>query len=113
MMKRNNRFTQLVFMLLFGLANSTLDVGANTQLVWVHGKNSGPYLNGLFLAIALLLSACSQPVRQEGGVTPNTEHAHDDVRHDDHGDDGFGACAHGVFDGFLQFGLLLQCGGNP
>ncbi|GLQ19512.1 efflux RND transporter periplasmic adaptor subunit [Algimonas porphyrae] len=46
------------------------------------------HLNGLFLAFALLLSACSQPVRQEGGVTPNTEHAHDDVRHDDHGDDG-------------------------
>jgi len=36
-------------MLLIGLAEATLDVGSNTQLVWVHGARSGPYLNGMFL----------------------------------------------------------------
>jgi MFS transporter, FHS family, Na+ dependent glucose transporter 1 len=43
-------FTPLVLiMLLIGLAEATLDVGSNTQLVWVHGERSGPYLNGMFL----------------------------------------------------------------
>lgn len=39
----------IALMLLIGLAESTLDVGSNTQLVWVHGARSGPYLNGMFL----------------------------------------------------------------
>ncbi|MGB7876130.1 MAG: MFS transporter [Anaerolineales bacterium] len=39
----------IVLMLLIGLAEATLDVGSNTQLVWVHGARSGPYLNGMFL----------------------------------------------------------------
>lgn len=39
----------IVIMLLIGLAESTLDVGSNTQLVWLHAARSGPYLNGMFL----------------------------------------------------------------
>ncbi|GAB4505169.1 MAG: MFS transporter [Anaerolineales bacterium] len=39
----------IIVMLLIGLSEATLDVGSNTQLVWVHGARSGPYLNGMFL----------------------------------------------------------------
>ena len=39
----------IALMLLIGLAEATLDVGSNTQLVWIHGARSGPYLNGMFL----------------------------------------------------------------
>ena len=39
----------VAIMLLIGLAEATLDVGSNTQLVWVRGARSGPYLNGMFL----------------------------------------------------------------
>jgi FHS family Na+ dependent glucose MFS transporter 1 len=39
----------ITIMLLLGLFEATLDVGSNTQLVWVHGPRSGPYLNGMFL----------------------------------------------------------------
>ena len=43
-------FTLIIaIMLLIGLSEATLDVGSNTQLVWVHGARSGPYLNGMFL----------------------------------------------------------------
>ena len=35
----------IAIMLLIGLSEATLDVGSNTQLVWVHGARSGPYLN--------------------------------------------------------------------
>ncbi len=40
-------------MLLIGLAEATLDVGCNTQLAWLHGARSGPYLNGMFLFAGL------------------------------------------------------------
>jgi FHS family Na+ dependent glucose MFS transporter 1 len=33
--------------LVLGLAAGTLDVGGNTLLVWVHGSEVGPYMNGL------------------------------------------------------------------
>lgn len=39
----------IAVMLVIGLAESTLDVGSNTQMVWVHGARSGPYLNSMFL----------------------------------------------------------------
>jgi len=39
----------IAVMLLIGLAESTLDVGSNTQMVWVQGPRSGPFLNGMFL----------------------------------------------------------------
>lgn len=35
--------------LLVGFSLGGMDVGSNTQLVWVHADRSGPYLNGLFL----------------------------------------------------------------
>lgn len=38
-----------IALLLVGLAMGGMDVGSNTQLVWVHAEHSGPYLNGLFL----------------------------------------------------------------
>lgn len=43
----------IAVMLLIGLSASTLDVGCNTQLVWLHGARSGPYLNGMFLFAGL------------------------------------------------------------
>ena len=43
----------IAIMLLIGLSEATLDVGSNTQLVWVHGARSGPYLNGMFLAAGI------------------------------------------------------------
>ena len=43
----------IALMLLIGLSEATLDVGSNTQLVWVHGARSGPYLNGMFLSAGI------------------------------------------------------------
>ena len=43
----------IAVMLLIGLSEATLDVGSNTQLVWVHGAHSGPYLNGMFLSAGI------------------------------------------------------------
>jgi FHS family Na+ dependent glucose MFS transporter 1 len=34
-------------MLILGVAGGAVDVGGNTLLVWVHGRNVGPYMNGL------------------------------------------------------------------
>ncbi len=53
--------------LLVGLAGGALDVGGNTLMVWVHGREVGPYMNGLHfffgvgsflgpLVVALMLS---------------------------------------------------------
>jgi MFS transporter, FHS family, Na+ dependent glucose transporter 1 len=36
-----------VLWLLVGLAGGALDVGGNTLMVWVHGREVGPYMNGL------------------------------------------------------------------
>jgi MFS transporter, FHS family, Na+ dependent glucose transporter 1 len=36
-------------MLVLGMSQGALDVGGNTLLVWVHGKNVGPFMNGLHL----------------------------------------------------------------
>jgi FHS family Na+ dependent glucose MFS transporter 1 len=43
----------ILVLLVIGLAESTLDVGSNTQLVWAHGARSGPYLNGMFLVAGI------------------------------------------------------------
>jgi fucose permease len=45
-------------MLLLGAAESTLDVGANTLLVWVHGNRVGPAMNALhsFFGIGALVA---------------------------------------------------------
>lgn len=53
--------------LLVGLAGGAMDVGGNTLMVWVHGREVGPYMNGLHfffgvgsflgpLVVALMLS---------------------------------------------------------
>ena len=34
-------------LMLLGLSEGTLDVGTNTLLVWIHGANVGPFMNGL------------------------------------------------------------------
>ena len=34
-------------MLILGVAGGAVDVGGNTLFVWVHGRNVGPYMNGL------------------------------------------------------------------
>jgi fucose permease len=41
------RWLLAVILLLLGIAQGTVDVGANTLLVWVHHPNSGPFMNGL------------------------------------------------------------------
>lgn len=48
----------LTLMLVLGAAESTLDVGANTLLVWVHGNRIGPVMNALhsFFGIGALFS---------------------------------------------------------
>ncbi len=45
-------------LLLLGTAEGMLDVGANTLLVWNHGANVGPYMNGLhfFFGVGAFLS---------------------------------------------------------
>ena len=49
---------QLLWLLLLvqfalGLAQGTNDVGCNTLLLWVHGKDAGPYVNGLHFFFGL------------------------------------------------------------
>ena len=50
----------LLSVLLFamGLAEGALDVGVNTLLVWVHGRDVGPFMNGLhfFFGVGAFLS---------------------------------------------------------
>jgi FHS family Na+ dependent glucose MFS transporter 1 len=45
----------LLLLVLFtlGLAKSALDVGCNTLLLWMHGDESGPYMNGLHFFFGL------------------------------------------------------------
>lgn len=40
-------------MTLIGLIEATIDVGANTLIVWVHGARVGPYLSGLHFAFGV------------------------------------------------------------
>jgi FHS family Na+ dependent glucose MFS transporter 1 len=52
-------FTMLLLMIfLFGIGQGLLDVGANTNLLWVFQSRVGPYMNGLhfFFGIGALLS---------------------------------------------------------
>lgn len=48
----------LFAMLLNGLAAGILDVGANTLLLWMHGKKAAPFLNGLhfFFGVGSLMA---------------------------------------------------------
>ncbi len=56
-------FVNLLFLLItvffvIGLAQSTVDVGGNALLVWVHGNQVGPYMNALhfFFGVGAFLS---------------------------------------------------------
>lgn len=57
---------------LVGMAEGTLDVGGNTLLVWVHGDQVGPFMNGLHLAfgVGAFLSPIiiAQAVLMSGGI---------------------------------------------
>jgi FHS family Na+ dependent glucose MFS transporter 1 len=48
----------LFAMFLSGFASGILDVGANTLLLWTHGKKAGPFLNGLhfFFGVGSLIA---------------------------------------------------------
>jgi FHS family Na+ dependent glucose MFS transporter 1 len=43
----------LAVLFVLGMAKSGIDVGGNTLLLWVHGKESGPYMNGLHFFFGL------------------------------------------------------------
>ena len=64
------KWVLVAVILLLGMAEGSIDVGGNTLLVWVHGTNVGPFMNGLhffwgvgaFLApiiVAMILSLSS------------------------------------------------------
>jgi FHS family Na+ dependent glucose MFS transporter 1 len=60
-------------LVMVGLAEGALDVGGNTLLVWVHGHNVGPYMNGLHFCFGLgaFLSPIivAQAVSASGDIT--------------------------------------------
>ena len=49
----NTVWVLLVLMFLLGLAEGTVDVGCNTLIIQVHGKNVGPYMNALHFTFGL------------------------------------------------------------
>jgi MFS transporter, FHS family, Na+ dependent glucose transporter 1 len=60
-------------LLVLGVAEGILDVGGNTLLVWVHGREVGPFMNGLhfFFGIGAFLSPIiiAQAVLLSGDIT--------------------------------------------
>ena len=65
-------FTTIMFV---GLAQGTTEVGANTGIVWLHGDNAGPLMNGLHLAfgVGAILSPLlvSRSVAHLGSLQPS------------------------------------------
>ncbi len=72
MMRQIWGLTAVLF--LIGFVESLLDVGGNTLIVWLHGKNVGPYMNGMhfffgvgaFLSpaiVALALERTAEPIQ--------------------------------------------------
>jgi fucose permease len=57
---------------IFGFAESTLDIGGNTLLVWIHGRNVGPFMNGLhfFFGVGTFLAPIivAQALLLSGGI---------------------------------------------
>jgi len=49
----NHLWLLLLAQLALGLAQGANDVGCNTLLLWLHGKKSGPYINGLHFFFGL------------------------------------------------------------
>src|SRR5262249_55541802 len=43
-----------------GVANGLINTGANTLVIWTHGANVGPYMNGLHFCFGL--GACGAPL---------------------------------------------------
>jgi MFS transporter, FHS family, Na+ dependent glucose transporter 1 len=62
----------VIVMMALGAAESAADVGCNTLLVWVHGKQVGPFMNALhfFFGVGALISPIivAQIIAREGGV---------------------------------------------
>jgi FHS family Na+ dependent glucose MFS transporter 1 len=60
-------------LLLLGIAESGLDVGGNTLLVWTHGDKVGPFMNGLhfFFGVGAFLAPIiiAQALLIGGGIT--------------------------------------------
>lgn len=63
----------LIIMLLLGIAESGVDIGGNTLLVWTHGDKVGPFMNGLhfFFGLGAFLAPIiiAQALLLGGGVT--------------------------------------------
>jgi FHS family Na+ dependent glucose MFS transporter 1 len=62
-----------LILFLLGAGEGTLDVGANTLLVWIHGARVAPYMNGLhfFFGLGTFLSplVLAQSLLHTGGIT--------------------------------------------
>jgi FHS family Na+ dependent glucose MFS transporter 1 len=62
-----------VALLFLGMAGGTLDVGGNTLLVWVHGRQVGPFMNALhfFFGIGSFLApiVVAQAILLSGDIT--------------------------------------------
>ncbi len=56
-----------------GMAEAAVDVGGNTLLVWLHGKNVGPFMNGLhfFFGLGALVApmVVAKVIKASGGFT--------------------------------------------
>jgi FHS family Na+ dependent glucose MFS transporter 1 len=62
-----------IALLLLGAAAGALDVGGNTLLVWIHGREVGPFMNGLhfFFGVGAFVSPIlvAQAMRMSGDIT--------------------------------------------
>lgn len=58
-----------VVMLVLGIAQSMLDVGGNTLLVWVHRRQVGPYMNGLHFFFGVGAASAPLVVAQSKSIT--------------------------------------------
>jgi FHS family Na+ dependent glucose MFS transporter 1 len=60
-------------LLVLGLGEGTLDLGCNVMLVWLHGKDVGPFMNGLhfFFGVGAFLSPIivAQAILISGSIT--------------------------------------------
>lgn len=63
----------ILVMVLYGMAEATLDVGCNSMLGWLHGSNSSPFLSGLhfFFGAGAFLSpiVIAQVLLSTGDIT--------------------------------------------
>ncbi|MCD4753182.1 MAG: MFS transporter [Anaerolineaceae bacterium] len=54
----NSLWLMLIIFFILGIAHGLIEVGGNTLILWVHGKNSGPYMSALhfFFGVGAFLS---------------------------------------------------------